>query len=260
MQLAGLRRLRSLSLCNCAVSTEGLECLAALPALQSLRLASNDGLPSAACLAALSERLTSLSLEPAKGSPAAAVGAGLEAGLPLLTALQRLALRVPHGAAEYRGVPAALSSLRSLRSFAWLVGGSTGSGGLQQRQLEGPLPALPAGGWLCGLTSLALPAGTAAASLAPLAAAAQLQELALDHFCSLPADLQADLLRFAGRHPALRRLCLALGGAGGALDTAAFVQAAAALAANPRLSISAETAPLLPEEEWEEELCGLQPW
>lgn len=256
MQLAALSRLSSLSLCNCAVSTDGLACLAALPALQSLRLASNDGLPSAACLAALSGRLTALSLEPAKGSPAADVGAELEAGLPLLTTLQRLALRVPHGAAEYRGVPAALASLPSLRTFAWLVGGSAGGGGCQQRQLEGPLPRVPPGRWLCQLTSLALPAGTAAASLAALAAAAQLRQLSLDHFCILAPDLQADLLRFAGRHPTLRRLRLSLGSGPASLDTAAFVQAAGALAANPNLSITAEVAPLIPEEEWEEELPG----
>lgn len=261
LQLAGLTRLRSLALCNCSVSTEGLACLAALPALQSLRLASNDGLPSTACLAALSGQLTALCIEPAKGSPAAGVGAALEAGLPQLTALRRLVLRVPHGASEYRGIPAALPSLPSLRAFAWLVGGSTnGGGGPPQRQLEGPLPPLPAGAWLRQLTALALPAGTAAASPAALAAAASLQHLMLDHFCSLAAEPQGDLLRFAGRHPALQRIRLTLGTAGSALDTAAFVQAAAAMAANDRLSISAEAGPVLPEEEWEEELSGLEPW
>ncbi|KAL4425367.1 hypothetical protein ABPG75_009383 [Micractinium tetrahymenae] len=260
-KLAGLPRLRSLSLCNCALSAEGLAaCLAALPALQSLRLASNDGLPSRACLAALSSRLTALSLEPAKGSPAADVGAALEAGLPQLTALRRLALRVPHGAAEHRSMPAAVARLPSLHSFAWLIGARAGSGRMLQRQLVGPLPQLPAGGWLSQLTSLALPAGVAAASLAALAAATQLQRLALDHFCALPADPQSDLLSLAGRHPALRKLRLSLGSSGCALGTAAFVQAAAALAANPRLSIAAEAAPLLPEEEWEEELFGPQPW
>lgn len=207
-------------------------------------------------------RLQSLELRgccPGDGPLLAA--AALQATLERLPQLTELRISPPCQLAAF---PAALEGLHQLQVFEW--GGPTPAA-----------PQLPAGPWLLQLLHVQLPADAAAASLAVLSAAWQLESLAVGPFAQLerrrsgggaprPAEggsssggndggsrdgksgpakpsKQLAVVGWAARHPPLRHLLLQAGGAlalGEDPGLAAALEEAAVLRSALRITSAAE--------------------
>lgn len=124
--------------------------------------------------------------------------AQLEAALREMGQLTQLFL---HDLDYCTALPAALAGLDELERFSW--------SGWKLRQ-----PQLPAGPWLAGLRSVVLPVECLAASLESLPRLRRLEELQL--LCGFsnvrhpppwqPSADELAVVRWAGRHPRLRRL------------------------------------------------------
>ena len=167
LQVAALPQLRALTVADAGCTTAGFCLLAQLGgSLQSLALRRCNYLPAAVTLQCLL-RLESLELASCcPGDGPLPTAAGLQAALERVPQLTALRLSPPCQLAAF---PAALEALHQLQRFDW----------------GGPAPAdplLPAGPWLLQLLHVALPADTAAASLAVLSAAWQLESLAVGPF------------------------------------------------------------------------------
>lgn len=166
-QIADCLILRSLTVSDAACTTAGFCLLAELGgSLCSLALHSCDYLPAAVTFQSL-PLLRSLELRGCCPGDGPLLGAaGLQAALERLPQLTELRLSPP---CQLVAFPAALEGLHQLQVFEW----------------GGPAPAspqLPAGPWLLQLLHVALPADAAAASLAVLSAAWQLESLAVGPF------------------------------------------------------------------------------
>lgn len=241
-----LPALARLSIRRAGCTTAGFCPLAHLGScLRHLELSGCEYLPAAVTLKQLSA-LRTLRLHACGSAPdAGALQAALEA-VPQLTGL---AFGHPRTLPAF---PAALEGLHQLQHLEW-------EGAAPQD------PRLPAGRWLRRLVRVALPADAAAASLAVLSAAWQLEDLSVGSFTHLPRtrsgssggtsacstprstrggsptgsgcapasrpSAQLEVIRWAARQPHLRRLYLQL--------------SRAALAEDPGLGAAVEEATCL---------------
>lgn len=199
LQLNTLAQLRSLCLEGVqSLSPADYSALASLPHLERLSLVCCSHVP--ACLPALTTLHTlHLHNTPHMYGPGDREGAAtLGAALAELTGLSHLALH------HIATLPPQLAGVTQLRRFLWqrppfLPPSASNAAASSQ---------LPLGPWLSGLQQLGLDADMAAASLAALAAAQQLEALCVQTHPQ--AGALARVAEAASRHPTLRTLGLAL--------------------------------------------------
>lgn len=193
LQIGALRNLRHLCLRHPYGNADSYAALAGL-ALETVELLGVVTVVPA-CLSALTT-LRALAVDTMNAEDEelqAALADNLSHALPHLTRLSYLALRM-----YVNGPLACLSALTSLCSLFWVW------------SPEDPTAALPPGGWLAGLHTLAAPFRLVSTSLPALQSAQHLEQLCLYRegaADSSESDLRA-VIRWAARHPALRRLLL----------------------------------------------------
>lgn len=131
--------------------------------------------------------------------------------------------------AYFDGWPAAITGMTALHSLlSWDL------------PVDAPMPP---GAYLRGLRRLALPAKAAGLSLGALTATEQLQELELYWRVSgapglaVASEPALAALRWAARHPSLRRLCMCMGGANQGVPPDLLDAVAQAQRTNPSLHI-----------------------
>ena len=170
MQVADCLILKSLTVADSACTTAGFCLLAELGgSLRSLALHRCEYLPAAITFQCL-PRLQSLELRGCcPGDGPLLTAAALQATLERVPQLTELRISPP---CQLDAFPAALEGLHQLQVFEW-------------GEPAPAAPQLPAGRWLLQLQHVALPANAAAASLAVLSAAWQLESFAVGPFAQL---------------------------------------------------------------------------
>lgn len=200
MQLASLSCLRRLTLRGAEYAPGlGYSLLRHLTTLQQLVLLHCTRLPAPHCLAPLRPSLRSLLLTATPVGDEDGEWAGGHALAPVLQQLTGLTQLVVRDMQPTDVLSPALSCLHSLQLLCWDV-----------QQPAGAAWRLPMGPWLGSLRQAALPAPTAADSLAALSSAVHLECLGLRLFSTLAEERQRDVLRWVATHASLTRVCLGL--------------------------------------------------